>query len=231
MTDDAAISAVAALGNELRRGMYRFARRLARPMTRDEVAEYAGISLELAAFHLDRLVEAGLLQARYEHVGLRPVGPASRVYEPTDTEVQVSLPERRHDLLARILMQAVLTESGDENARDATVRVAADEGIRTGRELREQLHTDRVGAERALSIVANTLDQQGFEPAKTDDTCLRLRNCPFHPLATQAPELVCGLNYAYVAGLVHGLDADAIHAELVPVPGECCVEISVQPQR
>ncbi len=226
MTDDAAISAVAALGNELRRGMYRLARRLAR----DEVARHAGISLELAAFHLDRLVEAGLLRARYEHVGLRAVGPAPKVYERSDTQVQVSIPERRHDLLARILMQAVLTETGDENARDATVRVAADEGIRTGRELRERLRADRLGAEHALGIVATTLDQQGFEPARTDSACLRLRNCPFHPLATQAPELVCGLNYAYLAGLVHGLEAETIQAELAPVPGECCVEISAQPE-
>ena len=55
---------------------------------------------------------------------------------------------------------------------------------------------------------------------------MRLRNCPFHPMAARAPGLVCGLNHAYLGGVVEGLGAgDRVVAELVPREGECCVEL------
>jgi predicted ArsR family transcriptional regulator len=55
---------------------------------------------------------------------------------------------------------------------------------------------------------------------------VRLRNCPFHQLAAQAPEFVCGLNRAYLGGVVEGLGAEGrLVAELAPAEGECCVEI------
>ena len=55
---------------------------------------------------------------------------------------------------------------------------------------------------------------------------MRLRTCPFHPMAGVAPALVCGLNRAYLSGLVEGLDAgDRVAVELDPRPGECCVEL------
>ncbi|MGV9611412.1 helix-turn-helix transcriptional regulator [Nocardia xishanensis] len=230
MTKEAAIGAVAALDDELRRSMYWFIRRAGHPITRDEAAEHAGISRKLAAFHLDKLVDAGLLQARYEHAGgIRRVGRTPKVYVPADTEIRVSIPERRHEVLAEILMNAVLTEATGETARDAALRVAADRGARTGRDLRERLRPGRLGAERALTLLHTTLGEEGFEPARTAPACLRLRNCPFHPLTAQAPDLVCALNHTYLTGLLRGLEADTIHAELAPAPGECCVELRAQP--
>jgi predicted ArsR family transcriptional regulator len=59
---DPAIRAVAALDDELRRGMYAFIRKARRPVTREEAAASVGISRKLAAFHLDKLVEVGLLR-------------------------------------------------------------------------------------------------------------------------------------------------------------------------
>lgn len=210
--------------------MYWFIRRAARPVTRDEAAEHAGISRKLAAFHLDKLVATGLLRAHYEHAGgIRRVGRAPKVYEPADIEVRVSIPERRHEILAEILMQAVLTEATGESARDATLRVAGDRGVATGREIRERLRPGRLGAERAITLLVASLGEQGFEPARTTPACLRLRNCPFHPLAAREPDLVCSLNHAYLTGLLRGLEADAVRADLAPAAGECCVEISAGP--
>ncbi|MEU4838114.1 helix-turn-helix transcriptional regulator [Nocardia testacea] len=230
MTSEADIGAVAALDDDLRRSMYWFIRRAARPVTRDEAAEHAGISRKLAAFHLDKLVATGLLRAHYEHAGgIRRVGRAPKVYEPADIEVRVSIPERRHEILAEILMQAVLTEATGESARDATLRVAGDRGVATGREIRERLRPGRLGAERAITLLVVTLGEQGFEPARTAPACLRLRNCPFHPLAAREPDLVCSLNHAYLTGLLRGLEADAVRADLAPAAGECCVEINSGP--
>ena len=57
------------------------------------------------------------------------------------------------------------------------------------------------------------------------DRAGRLRNCPFHPLAARSPEFVCGLNHAFLAGVVDGLQASAMEAVLDPRAGECCVEL------
>jgi predicted ArsR family transcriptional regulator len=69
------------------------------------------------------------------------------------------------------------------------------------------------------------LADAGFEPYRAGPA-IRMRNCPFHPLAAQSPEFVCCLNLEYVAGVVEGLDAaDRVVAELAPRPGECCVQL------
>ncbi|MGV9584780.1 helix-turn-helix transcriptional regulator [Nocardia farcinica] len=226
MTDDSAIGAVAALDDELRRGMFRFIRRMRRPVTRDEAAAEVGISRKLAAFHLDKLVDAGLLRARYESPGgVRRVGRAPKVYEPAETEVQVSIPERRYEVLAEILMGAVLDEGSGERARDAAMRVAARHGTELGERERARVRPGRLGAERALTLVQELLAAQGFEPSREGAGEVRLRNCPFHPLARREPELVCGLNHAYCAGMLAGLAADSVEAVLAPRAGECCVAL------
>src|SRR5689334_25431421 len=104
-----AIKAVAALDDELRHGMFSFIRGVRRPVSRDEAAASVGISRKLAAFHLDKLVEAGVLQARYESAGgVRKVGRRPKVYEPVADDLQVTIPQRQHDVLARVLVDAVL---------------------------------------------------------------------------------------------------------------------------
>lgn len=226
MTNEAAISAVAVLDDELRRGMYWFIRRARQPVTRDEAAAEVGISRKLAAFHLDKLVEAGLLRARYEAPGgIRRVGRTPKVYEPTDADVRVSIPERRYEVLAEILMGAVLGERDGETARAAAVRVAQQRGEELGGAERERVRPGRLGAERALTLVQGMLAGHGFEPSREAPTCVRLRNCPFHPLASAAPDLVCGLNHAFCSGILTGLGTDSVHAVLAPQVGECCVEV------
>ena len=228
-----AIRAVAALEDELRRGMYAFIRRARRPVTRDEAAASVGISRKLAAFHLDKLVEAGLLRARYQAVGgIRKAGRTPKVYEPSDVDIQISIPQRQPDILADILLDAVLAEGQAESARDAAMRVAGERGRCIGVIERERARPGRLGAERALTLATGVLERHGFEPAREAPTCVRLRNCPFHPLAAKAPELVCGINHAFLAGLLDGLDAPAVEAVLAPRPGECCVELrSARPDR
>jgi predicted ArsR family transcriptional regulator len=73
--------------------------------------------------------------------------------------------------------------------------------------------------------VKGVLTQQGYEPCCGADGVIRLRNCPFHQLAEQHRELVCGMNLALVEGLVEGLGADGWHPALDPRPGQCCVAI------
>ncbi len=229
-TDGSAIAAVAVLGDDLRRRMYDFIRRSELPVTRDEAAASVGISRKLAAFHLDKLVAAGLLKADYANLsGVRRVGRVPKVYEPAGADVRVSIPQREHGILADILIDAVLTETAGEDARQAALRVAADRGRRLGQTVRDQTRPGRLGAERALTRAGEILERHGFEPARDAPTLLRLRNCPFHPLAARAPDLVCAINHALLTGLLSGLDADTVRATLAPRPGACCVELTGTP--
>ncbi|WP_239028902.1 helix-turn-helix transcriptional regulator [Pseudonocardia acidicola] len=206
--------------------MHAFIRRARRPVTRDEAAASVGISRKLAAFHLDKLVQVGLLRAHYEPVGgTRKVGRRPKVYEPSGLDIQVTVPRRQHDVLADILLDGVLTAQETENPRDAVVRVAHRHGSRIGAVERERARPGGLGLERALTLAAGILERQGFEPAREDPTCIRLRNCPFHPLAAKAPQLVCGINHAFLTGMLTGLDSRTVEAVLDPHSGECCVEL------
>jgi predicted ArsR family transcriptional regulator len=221
-----AIAAVAALDDTVRRNLYWFIRRAHQPVTREDAANAVGISRKLAAFHLDKLIDAGLLHSRpASPEGRRKVGRRPKVYEPTGSDVQVTIPERRHDLLAGVLIDALLSEQSGETTKDATVRVAWERGEQWGKEQREQSRPGRLGHERALGFAQRLLEEHGFEPSREDLTTLRLRNCPFHPLAARAPELVCGLNHAFLSGYLRGLEASTVEAVLTPRAGECCVEL------
>ncbi|CDR01879.1 helix-turn-helix transcriptional regulator [Streptomyces iranensis] len=221
-----AIDSVSVLSEDSRRRMFVFIRRAGRAVTRDEAAASVGISRKLAAFHLDKLVDAGLLRARYETPGgIRKVGRRPKVYEPTDAQITVSIPERRHELLADLLLDAVLTEEADENAAQAAVRAAERRGRRMGEAARDETRPGRLGPERGLTVCERLLDEYGYEPVREAPTELRLRNCPFHPLTAKAPDLVCGMNHAFLAGYVNGLEVNGVQAVLAPEPGECCVRL------
>lgn len=207
--------------------MYVFVRRAGRPVTRDEAAAGVGISRKLAAFHLDKLVVAGLLRAHYEHRGdLRRAGRRPKLYEPSGSTIQVSIPERRHELLADMLMEALLTETTTEDARKAAVRVAGERGRDLGDTERQETRPGRLGAERGLTVCEHMLERHGFEPVRDTSTQLRLRNCPFHPLAAKAPDLVCAMNHAFLTGYLDGLRITGLQAVLFPRPGECCVRLT-----
>ena len=206
--------------------MYEYIRAARRPVTRDEAAAAVGISRKLAAFHLDKLVDAGALRAHYRPVEtVRRVGRSPKVYEPSGVDIRVSIPQRSHDMLAGILLDAVVSEDRGENAREAAERVAREHGEQIGAEERDRARPGRLGAERALTLAGKLLSERGFEPDRESATCLRLRNCPFHPLTAKAPELVCGLNHAFISGMVDGLQASTVTAVLDPRAGECCVEV------
>jgi predicted ArsR family transcriptional regulator len=224
--DAAALSAVAVLADEHRRRMYAFIRRAGGPVTRDEAAAAAGISRKLAAFHLDKLAGAGLLRAGYGRpAGLRRAGRAPKTYAPADIEVQVSIPPREHGVLAAILVGAAVSGGRADDARQVALRVAAQRGSELGAAERERLRPGRLGAERALTVACAMLERHGFEPVRAGPARVWLGNCPFQPLAAQAPGLVCGISQAYLAGYLDGLGASTATAVLAPQPGTCCVEL------
>jgi predicted ArsR family transcriptional regulator len=139
-------------------------------------------------------------------------------------DVQVSIPPREHALLAGILVNAVTSAPGDTASR-AAFRAAGERGRELGAAQRTATRPGRLGAERALTVASGFLERSGFEPVRAAPTTVLLRNCPFHPLAGQAPDLVCGINHAFLTGFLDGLGAASATAVLNPAPGHCCVEL------
>ena len=52
-----------------------------------------------------------------------------------------------------------------------------------------------------------------------------LRNCPFHAVAQDHRDVVCGLNLRLVEGVIAGCGDPHAHAELDPHPDHCCVVV------
>jgi len=203
--------AVAVLIDPVRRALFDYVRRTGRAVSREEAADAVAVSRPLAAFHLDKLAEAGLLAARYEAPSGRPRGRGRtpKVYEAVG-EVDLTLPPRRYELLASLLADAVAARPEDAEA-DVLERAYA-RGVDYG----HSLATDGLG---------HALTRLGFEPSRSTDGRVVLDNCPFHSIAVAHPQLVCGLNLAFVGGLLDGLGGSASQAVLAPRSGHCCVEI------
>ena len=159
---DAAVQAVAALEDPSRRALYRFLRGSAQPVTREQAAAAIGISRKLAAFHLDKLVDAGLLVAAYDRAArTRTLGRAPKAYRPADIQVSISIPERHPGELAELLIDAVLSAKPDETPRSAVLRVAEQHGRALGDDARAAGRPGRLGPERALTLAEATLRSRG----------------------------------------------------------------------
>lgn len=176
------------------------------------------MSRGLVAFHLEKLVDAGLLSARYEAPADQPRGRgrAPKVYEPVGDGLAITMPERRYELIAEILTDAVADDPA--HADHAAHRHARQRGDAIG----AQLRTAGIDWVRALA-------ELGFEPQPDPDGRVLLHNCPFHALATRHTALVCGLNHSLVAGLMNGLRATEVQVRLAPRPGACCIELAAMP--
>lgn len=221
------IAAVAALDDPQRSRLYDVIRAAREPMTRESAARAVDISRKLAAFHLDKLVTAGLLEVVTEPVpGRRAVGRAPKRYRPVPGRVEVSIPARSYEELAAMLVDAIAQASSGTAPDEATGQVAGARGRERAAAVDRGDRRGRLGPERALALVESVLDKDGFEPYRSAGCALRLSNCPYSPLAQRAPELVCGLNLSYVRGLLDGLQVDSLAATLAPAPRECCVEVA-----
>ncbi|GAA2453294.1 helix-turn-helix domain-containing protein [Actinomadura vinacea] len=207
------IEAIALLQDPVRRRLYAYVGAQDREVSRNEAAEAAGIQRTLAAFHLDRMVEAGLLEAVSRRLTGRSgpgAGRPAKLYRRTPGEREVSLPPRDYRTAAGLLAEAAEAAGLDEELRDAARA--------HGKELREE------GAApcRGLEEVAALLERRGYEPC-LDGRLLLMRNCPFHALSERFPPLVCGMNLALLEGLLEGVEGVRVRIEAGP--GRCCAVV------
>jgi predicted ArsR family transcriptional regulator len=222
---DDPIAAVALLDEPNRRRLYDLVVASAEPVGRDDAVVALGMSRELAAFHLDRLVEAGLLATEYRRRGGRTgpgAGRPAKLYRRADGEVAVSLPPRRYNLAADVMATA-LDRLGGGPALEAVSTVAKERGAAVGADARRMAGV-RSGRRRSVTALMDTLRGGGYEPqveASTGAVCLR--NCPYDALVAHHRELTCGMNLAWAEGVIDGLANTGLQPELAPRPGYCCV--------
>lgn len=218
------MSAVAALDEPTRRRLYDFVVRQPESVSRDDAATALELPRATVAFHLDRLVHEGLLAVVHERRTGRTgpgAGRPSKLYHRSSEQVTVSLPDRQYQLAGRLLAATVQESSASGEAPTSVLARRAGE---LGRQLGETART-RHDAEDNRGSVLRTLDAFGFEPRAAEDGII-LGNCPFHRLAQEHTELVCGMNLSLLGGLLDGLAATEFTARLDPAPTRCCVRLA-----
>lgn len=217
LADLDALAKLNSLDDPVRRRLYDYVVARDAPVSREEAATALEIGRTLAAYHLDKLAEAGLLATTYQRApgrGGPGGGRPAKLYRPTEQEFAVSVPPRAYELLARLLVESVEKDPSG-TVRDTLHDVARDTGERF------------VAASRRNLTAA--LRNCGYQPGPGEDGDLELRNCPFHRLAADHRELVCDLNLSLVGAMVSGSSRKRARAVLEPRPGRCCVVVREGP--
>jgi predicted ArsR family transcriptional regulator len=205
---------VRALGEPTRRAVYLAVENARRPMTRLEVADTLHISRRLAAFHLDKLTEEGLLDVHYARPAGRPGGPgagrSAKWYRASSVEFDLTIPPRRSDIAARVLALTMEQLGPDGPHHEALL----DQARACGTALSQ--------AQAADSSVTDQLGRLGYQPEHRGDGVIELRNCPFHQIVTVARDTACTLNQALLAAYLDERH-DTRQAVLEPAEHRCCV--------
>lgn len=227
---EAQVMSIGALAEPTRLALYRYVAAADAPVGREQAAQEVDLPLHTVKFHLDRLVEEGLLEVEYRRLTGRTgpgAGRPSKLYRRASRHVSVSLPQRRYDLAGEVLAAAV-----DQSTRDGTPIAEAVQHVAhtTGTRLADDRRptTRRTGRTAKKASLVKVLVDQGYEPRLVDDDVC-LTNCPFDRLAAEHTQLVCSMNLALVDGVIDGLDLKPMRARLEPQPGFCCVKVATAP--
>ncbi|GAA3538629.1 helix-turn-helix transcriptional regulator [Nocardioides daeguensis] len=208
------VARVGSLADPVRRALYRFVAEQPGAVSRDQAASGVDVPRHTAKFHLERLVEEGLLVTEFRRLTGRTgpgAGRPAKLYRRSRRELSVSVPSRRYDLAGQVLADAVERTLAGMPMPDA-LAAAADAAA------------DAVAGGAAEPLL-ETLARLGYEPGAEDDGALCLANCPFDRLATDHRDLVCGVNRSFLTALARRFEAVA--EPVAPGPG-CCARVRPQ---
>lgn len=214
-------SRIGALADRTREALYTHVAAQDDAIGRDDAASAVGVPPHVAKFHLDKLVDAGLLDVEFRRLSGRSgpgAGRPSKLYRRASGTVSVSLPPRRYDLAGHLLARAIERSVAGVPLDHAIEQVAHEEGGRVG----AAGAADDAAPE--LERLAGVLTVHGYEPRIAEHRML-LANCPFDALAREHTTLVCALNHAYVRGVADGLGCGRLKTALEPGENRCCVVV------
>ncbi len=227
MQDNQELGAISLLLAPVRWRLYQYIQEADQAVGREEAARAAGVSRNLAAFHLDRMAEAGLLAVEYRRLtgrSGRGAGRPAKLYRALAKPVALSLSATRYPLAGRILATAVAEKGADEDGAAAVRRVAGRVGAELGEGLRGRAGT---GADSPLGLGEQAVQGLGYDPERRRDR-LVLRNCPFAELVASHRELICPMSHALLSGLLCALGAASLWVtgpRPSRQPGFCCVTV------
>ena len=193
------------------------------PMGVRELAERMNLHNNTVRKHLDLLVENGFATRLRDSVARR--GRPRYVYAAAPDSSPSEARLRNYRLLASVFA-AYLHDADDPQA------AAEEAGRRFGaRSVDEAGIGD--GPSAALERVVRMLDDIGFQPELAPGGAeIRLCHCPFHELARDRQEVVCGIHLGLIRGALQQLGAPEEALRLVPfvTPSLCVVQIGPRPR-
>jgi predicted ArsR family transcriptional regulator len=224
------LAAISALGEPTRRALYEHVAAAGDWVSRDAAADAAGLERGTAAHHLDRLAADGLLEVDYRRLSGRQgpgAGRPAKLYRRARRDFDVALPPRDYALAGRLLAEAVdRSRTEGTEITEALDAAATTEGRRLAQDIGYRLRRTRArGPASRRRVVLGALEDQGFEPRPVDDGTVVLRNCPFHQLAQQHTELICGMNLCFLKAAVEDAGETGFDARFEPQEGLCCVKL------
>jgi predicted ArsR family transcriptional regulator len=220
MSLDHDLERIAPLADPVRRRIYGFIAAGGGSVSRDEAAEAAGIGRPLAAFHLERLLGAGLLvEDRDPGPQVRPRrrGRPEKRYRLAPGELSVAVPSRSYELAATLFADALASVDRPPALDDG----ARARGRALGAETRTAVAPPR-GQAALLEAAEAALDREGFAPHR-EGARICLANCPFDAVARRHRDVVCPMNLAMLEGFLSAAGIRDVEARLDPAPGRCCV--------
>ena len=130
--------------------------------------------------------------------------------------MSVSLPPRHYDLAGGLLAGAFVEAQQSGEPPSSVLD-------RRARDLGRALAGKRPGP-GDTGVLMSLLEDHGYEPRVEGDDIV-LRNCPFHALAQEHTELICGMSLHLLEGVLDGLATTGLCARLDPGPSRCCVRL------
>jgi len=193
------------------------------PVTVTDIASRVGLHPNTARFHLDGLVEQGLVQRETEQRELP--GRPRVLYSARADSPRAG--RRSYRLLAEILTSYLAGRTKQPG------HAALQAGEAWGRFLTERpAPIRRVDAAAATQQLVDVLDEIGFAPEAVTNRRERqilLHHCPFREIAVEEHgTVVCAVHLGLMRGLLAELDAPIEAARLDPFvePGLCITRLT-----
>jgi predicted ArsR family transcriptional regulator len=195
-------------GDPTRRNIYRHLRGCEEPQSASEVAEVFGLHRTVARAHLEKLGELGLVSTstRRRPGGGRP----AKIYAVTDARLEVMLPPRRYERLARLLLKLV------QDTLEPEVAVASAAAL--GRAYGEQVAVDYAGdavqppVRLSPRAVIEWMELAGYGATLSSnghgETVIEVHNCVYRELSQEYPDVVCAFDRNMLCGML-GCDSSA----------------------
>jgi predicted ArsR family transcriptional regulator len=197
-------------GDPTRRNIYRHLRTCETPQSASEVAAVFGLHRTVARAHLEKLGDVGLVttSTRRRAGGGRP----AKIYAVADSRLEIMLPPRRYERLARLLLGLV----HDTLDHDVAVDSAGALGRAWGEQTAEEFAGDgRRPARLSPAGLVEWMDFSGYGATLSANgggtTVIEIHNCVYRELAEEYPEVVCALDRGMLCGML-GCDA-SVHTQ------------------